>query len=89
MTAKDYSLDVNLIPRSTEDDCLSSHKIFRDRFKTCSCDNHCSWDLCRSLHSPSDCLLGTDKKWEFDNQKDAWVAQLLRGDTINLSNTKV
>ena len=79
----DYGLDVSLIPQSSKDGC-SSNKIYRERFGTCSCDTHCSWDLCRSLIPPSDCLLGTDSIWRWDNVKNAWVAQLLEGDTIHL-----
>ena len=79
----DYGLDVSLIPQFSKDGC-SSNKIYRERFGTCSCDTHCSWDLCRSLIPPSDCLLGTDSIWRWDNVKNAWVAQLLEGDTIHL-----
>ena len=82
VTAKDYGLNTNLIPRSPKDDCLPN-KIYRERFSTCSCDDHCSWDLCRSLTLPSDCLLGKDSIWKLDNVKNAWVAQLRRGDNIN------
>ena len=71
----DHSLFVNLIPRSDQQDCpLNKH--YRARFGTCSCDNHCSWDVCRSIVPPLDCILGTDSNWIHDNVKNAWVAQL-------------
>ena len=83
-TTIDYSLDGSLIPRSFKGYCLSD-KIYRERFRTCSCDNHCSWDLCRSFTPPTDCLLGPDSVWKLDNVKNAWVAQRLGGNTLILS----
>ena len=83
-TTNDYSLDGSLIPRSFKGYC-SSNKIYRDRFRTCSCDTHCSWDLCRSFTPPTDCLLGTDSVWKVDNVKNAWVAQRLGGNASILS----
>ena len=64
--------------------CLAN-KIHRARFGTCNCDIHCSWDLCRVLNPPSDCLLGTHSTWKLDNAKNAWVAQLLGGNGTCLS----
>ena len=78
MIKNDYRLYVSLIPRSSKHDCLPN-KVHRERFGTCSCDAHCSWDLCRSSIPPSECLLDTDLTWELDSVKNAWVAQLLRG----------
>ena len=87
VAAKDYSLTVGLIPRSIKNGC-STNKIHRSRFSTCSCDAHCSWDLCRSSIPPSNCLLGMSSIWILDNIKDAWVAQY-RGDgnETSLTNT--
>ena len=79
VTAKDYGLNTNLIPRSPKDNCISN-KVYRKRFGTCSCDGHCSWDICRTLSLPSDCLLGTDSTWKLDTVKNAWVGQPLKGD---------
>ena len=80
-TTNDYGLDGSLIPRSFKGYCLSD-KIYRERFRTCSCDTHCSWDLCRSFTPPTNCLLGTDSVWKLDNVKNAWVAQRLGGNTL-------
>ena len=74
--ATDYRLDSSLIPRPFDGNCLSNN-VYRERFGTCGCDIHCSWDLCRSLSPPSDCLLNTESEWKFDSVKDALVAQLL------------
>ena len=80
----DYSLDVNKIPHPPKHGCLRN-QIYRERFGTCSCDAHCSWDLCRSSNPPSQCLLGTRSKWILDNAKDAWVAQIIEGNIIHQS----
>ena len=79
----DYSLDVNKIPHPPKHGCLRN-QIYRERFGTCSCDAHCSWDLCRSSIPPSECLIGTNITWNLDNVKNAWVAQLLEGNNVNL-----
>ena len=79
----DYSLDVNKIPHSLKHGCLPN-QINRERFGACSCDAHCSWDLCRSSIPPSECLIGTKSTWNLDNVKNAWVAQLLEGNNVNL-----
>ena len=73
----DYSLNVSLIPHSSEPECLPN-KAYRDRFRTCSCDSHCSWDVCRLSTPPFDCLMGTESTWRYDNAKNAWVAQILK-----------
>ena len=82
-TTNDYGLDGSLIPRSFKGYCLSD-KIYRERFRTCSCDTHCSWDLCRTFIPPTNCLLGTDSVWKLDNVKNAWVAQNLGGNNLIL-----
>ena len=74
----DYGLQMNMLPHSSQAACLQTN-IYRARFGTCSCDTHCSWDLCRSSNPPPECLLGTDSVWKLDNAKDAWVAQILEG----------
>ena len=74
----DYSLQTSLILTSSTGNCLSD-QIHRKRFWTCSCDAHCSLDLCRSSTPPSDCLPDTDTEWTFDVVKNVWVAQKIRG----------
>ena len=75
---KDYSLQTSLILTSSTGNCLSD-QIHRKRFWTCSCDAHCSWDLCRSSTLPSDCLPDGNTKWIFDSVKNGWVAHKIRG----------
>lgn len=77
-TANDYSLDARLIPQSPKTDC-STDSHYRQRFGTCSCDSHCSWDLCRTIPPPVSCLHGTGGVWEWDMDKNAWVAQMGKG----------
>ena len=81
-TAKDHGVDVSLIPRSSKGNCAED-KIYRTRFGACSCDTHCSWDQCRLFIPPNDCLLDTNSIWKWDNIKNAWVAQLLRGNCMH------
>ena len=75
---RDYSLDVNLIPRARKKDCPNGHK-YRERLGVCSCNSYCSWDLCRTIVAPDDCLLGTNSEWKWDRDKNAWVAQIVEG----------
>ena len=77
-SASDYNLNVSLIPRSTQQNC-PAYSEFRERFGVCTCNEHCSWDLCRSLLPPNDCLAGTGSVWVWDHLKHAWVAQIDNG----------
>ena len=43
--------------------------------KTCFCEQHCSWEKCRLLEAPDDCLAGMNSKWRWDSRKLHWVAQ--------------
>ena len=44
---------------------------------TCFCEDHCSWEACRLLNPPLNCLTEFDKQavWAWDSVKYAWVAQ--------------
>ena len=75
---KDYMLDVYSIPRATNDKCDIS-ATYRKAFGVCTCNDHCSWDICRLLDPPNDCLLGTNSEWKWDNLKNAFVAQITDG----------
>ena len=81
---KEYDLDVNLIPRSPPNGC----KVAKKRSKlgtfaqTCSCEEHCNWDLCRLVAPPIDCLRGTNSMWQWDDRKVAWVAQTVQNGNI-------
>ena len=77
-TPNEYSLNVSLIPSSRKSDCPINSK-YRARFGVCSCDSHCSWDLCRAIDAPDSCLLGTEGNWTWDQNKYAWVAQIVKG----------
>ena len=70
----DYSLDVNLIPRSSMNDCPKDSS-FRARFGVCTCNDHCSWDLCRTAVAPNDCLKGTNSTWKWDHKQTAWESK--------------
>ena len=48
-----------------------------DSLNTCYCEDHCSWETCRLLNPPQNCLSNTanESAWAWDSQKGAWVAQ--------------
>ena len=77
---KEFSLDLDLIPRRPENGCPNKkpYKNVYD-FQTCSCENHCSWDLCRLHDPPGQCLAGTGSTWKWDILKSSWVAQVVQG----------
>ena len=48
-----------------------------DSMNTCFCEDHCSWETCRLITPPQDCLSRIDGEaiWNWDGVKHAWVAQ--------------
>ena len=52
------ALDPRLIPQSPWSNCAISSK-YRARFGVCTCNSHCSWDLCRTIVAPNSCIAGT------------------------------
>ena len=76
--AKHYSLNVSSIPRASYDYCSRS-ATYRRGLGVCTCNDHCSWDLCRVSEPPDDCLQGTNSEWQWDNLKNAYVAQIIDG----------
>ena len=44
---------------------------------TCFCEDHCSWQACRLLDPPHNCLssFNTDVVWAWDFDQMYWVAQ--------------
>ena len=85
---RDYGLDFRLIPQSNQTDCPTKD-IYRERFSSCSCGSYCSWDLCRTKAAPADCLVGTGSQWKWDVLKNAWVAQIVNGITINFKGFSI
>ena len=91
-----YSLDIDSIPRSLAvEGCPKNGKyrklklieysirypIYYD-FNTCSCENHCGWDMCNIVHPPQECLLNSSSSWYWDYRKNTWVAQVILGTNI-------
>ena len=76
VNTKDYIVEVSLIPRAGNDECKAT---YRARFGVCTCNDHCSWDICRLLEPPDDCLLGKNSEWKWDSLKNAFVAQIIDG----------
>ena len=58
----------------------------RDLVKTCSCEEHCAWDLCRLAIPPDECLRGTGSQWQWDTFKNAWIAQITQGNELYVQN---
>ena len=43
---------------------------------TCFCEDHCSWETCRLMYPPSNCIssISPEIVWARDEIKDSWVA---------------
>ena len=52
---------------------------YNEGFGTCSCEDHCGWDLCRLTIPPMECIKGTHSEWQWDDTKRAWIAQVKPG----------
>ena len=62
-----------MIPRPTANGCP---KGTFSNLQTCFCEDHCSWETCRLLNPPQNCLSSMDNTaWAWDSIHDAWVAQ--------------
>ena len=75
-----YSVDIDLIPRANADAC-PAQLHYTAGIGSCNCEDHCSWDLCRLVVAPRDCLMGTYSEWQWDYLKVAWVAQVVQGNS--------
>ena len=83
-----YSLDVDLIPRSSAYECPrnTKYKAFLG-LGSCSCEDHCGWDGCRLVKAPGECIKGTNSEWRWDTEKAAWVAQITQGNISSIPIT--
>lgn len=63
-----------MIPKPPADGCP---KGTFDGLNTCFCEDHCSWETCRLLNPPQDCLsnIVNEPVWAWNKQKQVWVAQ--------------
>ena len=50
---------------------------------TCFCEQHCSWEVCRIVDYPEDCLDIVKSVWKWDSKKHSWVAQV-EGKNMNI-----
>ena len=78
-----YSLEVDLIPRAKENECPRNTQ-YKKGLGTCSCEDHCGWDLCRLVVAPWACIEATHSKWWWDNTKAGWVAQVTQGNIVSI-----
>ena len=76
-----YSVNIDLIPRANADGCPVGwdYKTNQGLNGSCSCEDHCSWDMCRIAVAPMECLMGTYSAWQWDYVKRAWEAQVIQG----------
>ena len=74
-----YSVNMDLIPRSNEKQC-PKNSYYKEGLGSCSCEDHCGWDVCRLTDPPDECILGSYSKWQWDILKNGWVAQVALGD---------
>ena len=74
----DYSVREDLIPRPINNQC-PRNSYYMDDIDSCNCEDHCGWRLCRLVEPPDECILGTFSKWEWDNVKNGWIAQVVLG----------
>ena len=79
-----YSVNIDLIPRPNADRCPSRmhYKTSQDINGSCSCEDHCSWDMCRLVVPPMECLMEIYSEWQWDYVKKAWVAQVIQGNIV-------
>ena len=80
-----YSGNVELIPRVNADGCIGN-TLYKKGFGSCSCEDHCGWDLCRLTLPPMECIEGTFSEWQWDDKKLAWVAQIKTGKNEHSEN---
>lgn len=76
-------MELDLIPRSEVNECPRNTQ-YKDGIRTCSCEDHCGWDLCRLVKAPDDCIVGTHSEWQWDHVQTAWVAQVIPGNSASI-----
>ena len=71
---------VGRIPSKNEDGCpIGTYGCTGKtcyNIETCFCEEHCSWERCRILDAPDDCLTSVNGKWKWNSKKIHWVAQI-------------
>ena len=81
MNGTSYS---NLIPKRHHGECPSNtYGNSGDDYtspQNCYCEEHCTWEACRLLDSPEDCVRDVGSFWSWDSKKRFWIAQI--GGTI-------
>ena len=74
---------MDLIPRRNGKQC-PKNTVFREGLGTCSCEDHCGWDVCRLVKAPNECISETFGEWQWDRIKNGWVAQVVLGSSAIL-----
>ena len=81
-----YSVIVELIPRVNVEGCIGNTR-YKSGLGSCSCEDHCGWDLCRLTLPPTKCIEGTYSEWQWDDKKRAWIAQIKQGEIYSTTIT--
>ena len=76
-------IDLDLIPRQPADGCYE-RSVKRLHFSTCTCQDHCRWDICRLADPPNECLFGTGGNWIWASREKTWIAQVTGGSMFKL-----
>lgn len=74
LTFKESAINEILIPKPEANGCPQG--TF-DGLNTCYCEDHCSWETCRLVDPPQNCLskIAGEVVWAWGSKQDAWVAQ--------------
>lgn len=77
---------MDLMPHASSKHCpKNSH--YKKSHDTCSCEDHCGWDICRLVNPPDECVEEVFSEWKWDIVKNGWVAQVVIGNAIcNITN---
>ena len=69
----EHMINESLIPQPTEYGCPPG--TF-ESLSTCYCEDHCSWETCRLLNPPQNCLTSSPEAvWAWNTKENIWVAQ--------------
>ena len=75
---------VDLIPRRNDYHC-PKNSIYKEGLGSCSCEDHCGWDVCRLVKAPDECIQQIFSEWQWDTIKHGWVAQVVLGSAIDMT----
>ena len=57
-------------------------------YKTCYCEEHCSWHECYLVDPPNICLIGTNRVWAWNSSGSYWFAMTMNNNGKYLSQVR-